>query len=370
MNNPSPNRPRRNPQQQQNMGQQHRQGQPGQYPRQTPPRRRKQKPRYNYGALFFLIASALVILIIFIVIIRAITDAVNPPEEEKTDGESTAEVTADTAEVTEPETEALPAVIYDYVTRTEAELHTGSLILVNYENDYVEPANFKTVPLYGNRNSSYKLSSALHEVTPEMLENLNAMLAAFDAATGKHDIIITSAYRSVEEQQSIMAERIENYGEELAKLFVAEPGKSEHHTALAVDMAVYTDAGEGMDISDDAVYSWIEQNCHKYGIVRRFAEDKTEITGIGNEPWHFRYVGKPHAWQMKQLNYCLEEYIDYLKQYDIENRLSITDDEGASFEIYFVASEGESTEIPLPQGVSAEISGNNRDGFIVTIAIS
>lgn len=331
--------------------------------------RRKKKPKYNYRALFFLIASALVILIIFIVIIRAIVGAITPADGKETKNES-AEQTESTPVETEPAIESSPAVIYDYVTRTEADLHTGSLILVNYENDYVEPENFETISLYGNKNSSYKLSSALHEVTPEMLENLNAMLADFDAATGRHDIIITSAYRTVEEQQSIMDDRIESYGEELAKLFVAEPGKSEHHTALAVDMAVYTDAGEGMDISDDEIYSWIEQNCHKYGIVRRFAEDKTDITQIGNEPWHFRYVGKPHAWQMKQLNYCLEEYIDYLKQYSIENRLTVTDDEGAIWEIYFVKSEGEVTEIPLPQGVNAEISGNNRDGFIVTVSLT
>ncbi|MBO5274456.1 MAG: M15 family metallopeptidase, partial [Clostridia bacterium] len=360
MNTPTPNRPNRNPQRRPNMNSHPYNRQQSPDPRQNPNRRRRRrKPKYNYGALFFLIASALIILIIFIVIIRAIAGAVNPPDDKETGNASDTQQSESISEVTEPETEAPPAVIYDYVTRTEADLHSGSLILVNYENDYVEPVGFKTVPLYGNKNSSYKLSSALHEVTPEMLENLNAMLADFDAATGKHDIIITSAYRTVEEQQAIMDERIENYGEELAKLFVAEPGKSEHHTALAVDMAVYTDAGEGMDISDDEIYSWIEQNCHRYGIVRRYAEDKIEITQIGNEPWHFRYVGKPHAWQMKQLNYCLEEYVEYLKQYSIENRLSVTDDEGAIWEIYYVASEGESTEIPLPQGVIGEISGNN-----------
>ena len=133
-------------------------------PRQNPNRRRRRrKPKYNYGALFFLIASALIILIIFIVIIRAIAGAVNPPDDKETGNASDTQQSESISEVTEPETEAPPAVIYDYVTRTETDLHSGSLILVNYENDYVEPVGFKTVPLYGNKNSSYKLSSALHD---------------------------------------------------------------------------------------------------------------------------------------------------------------------------------------------------------------
>ena len=57
----------------------------------------------------------------------------------------------------------------------------------------------------------------------------------------------------------------------------------------------------------------MDANCQEYGFVRRYQEDKTEITGINNESWHFRYVGVPHATYMNANNLCLEEYIAYLR---------------------------------------------------------
>ncbi|MEG1316809.1 MAG: D-alanyl-D-alanine carboxypeptidase family protein, partial [Oscillospiraceae bacterium] len=37
-------------------------------------------------------------------------------------------------------------------------------------------------------------------------------------------------------------------------------------------------------------------------------KDKSELTGILWEPWHFRYVGIENAKAMKALGICLEEY--------------------------------------------------------------
>ena len=62
------------------------------------------------------------------------------------------------------------------------------------------------------------------------------------------------------------------------------------------------------------VVTWREprgKNAYKYGFVKRYPADKTDITGISNEPWHYRYVGKDAARIMKEENLCLEEYIDY-----------------------------------------------------------
>ncbi len=61
--------------------------------------------------------------------------------------------------------------------------------------------------------------------------------------------------------------------------------------------------------SSDAVYQWLDENAYKYGFVKRYPEDKTDITSINNEPWHYRYVGKDAARTMKQENLCLEEYL-------------------------------------------------------------
>ena len=53
------------------------------------------------------------------------------------------------------------------------------------------------------------------------------------------------------------------------------------------------------------------KNSYKYGFILRFEEDKADITGIGKEPWHFRYVGKDAAQKIFQNKWTLEEYCLY-----------------------------------------------------------
>jgi hypothetical protein len=53
--------------------------------------------------------------------------------------------------------------------------------------------------------------------------------------------------------------------------------------------------------------------CWEYGFILRYPKDKTEITGIGYEPWHYRYVGREAAAEMEKLGLCLEEYIQMLE---------------------------------------------------------
>ena len=60
--------------------------------------------------------------------------------------------------------------------------------------------------------------------------------------------------------------------------------------------------------------TWLKNNCYKFGFILRYPEDKTDITGISFEPWHFRYVGRYHATRMHELGLCLEEYWDYLNK--------------------------------------------------------
>ena len=67
-------------------------------------------------------------------------------------------------------------------------------------------------------------------------------------------------------------------------------------------------------------------------------------------------------------NFCLEEYITYLHQFTFEkSHLFITDDDESSYEIYYVKAEKGETDIPVPKEGNYSISGDNVDGFIVTI---
>ena len=88
----------------------------------------------------------------------------------------------------------------------------------------------------------------------------------------------------------------------------AIPDTSEHQLGLSVDINADTDK-----CSSEKVYQWLDENAYKYGFVKRYPEDKTDITGISNEPWHYRYVGTTVAKIMKEENLCLEEYLEKYK---------------------------------------------------------
>lgn len=123
---------------------------------------------------------------------------------------------------------------------------------------------------------------------------------------------VRAGYRSGEEQERVLDEKIRAYenegysnsrARELALETVAQPGTSEHELGLAVDINADDES------TGDEVYSWLAENAYKYGFIQRYPEDKSEITGIDYEPWHYRYVGKKAAQEIFSSGECLEEYL-------------------------------------------------------------
>ncbi len=85
---------------------------------------------------------------------------------------------------------------------------------------------------------------------------------------------------------------------------VEPAGCSENGAGLAVDII---SASAGFASTNE--YKWLVNNAHNYGFVLRYPEDKTDVTGIIYQPWHWRYVGVDVATEMKNNNLCLEEYL-------------------------------------------------------------
>lgn len=135
------------------------------------------------------------------------------------------------------------------------------------------------------------------------LINLNQMI--LDMHELNLNVYLFSGYRSFDKQIKI-------YNSTLNKLEVALPGKSEHQTALAVDLSTL-EHGLSTNFSQTAEFMWLINNSYKYGFILRYPKDKTLITGYSFEPWHFRYVGH-HANEIKN-EITLEEYIDNMKAY-------------------------------------------------------
>lgn len=257
---------------------------------------------------------------------------------------------------------------YTFRSLSGEELHRGHLILVNAQVPYRFPETSRLVGVYEHKSGGYKVKDRNVQVDEEMMGPLDAMLRDFHEATGDGDVLALSGFRTYDYQKTLLANKVSQVGATEASKWVAPPGGSEHHTGYAMDLGILNRFGRLEDYTGEGVYSWINQNCYKYGFVVRYAEEKSSITGVSYEPWHFRYVGKPHAYLMTQQGMCMEEYIDYLKQFAFgETHLQIEDSDGVRYEIYYVKAETGTTQVPVPTDRPYTLSGNNTDGFIVTV---
>lgn len=176
-----------------------------------------------------------------------------------------------------------------------------ALILVNREN-----------PLPKNYMPQLTELANGQRVDARILPDLQAM---FDDMrnTGVYPQV-TDGYRSTGEQQQILEDKIQEYkaqgygsaqAKKLAEQWVAVPGTSEHQLGLALDINP-DDSGRS---SGEEVYAWLCKNAHQYGFILRYPANKTQITGIIYEPWHFRYVGRSAAQEIYARDICLEEYL-------------------------------------------------------------
>ena len=179
------------------------------------------------------------------------------------------------------------------------------LTLVNFENTI--PKDWKVDLVQLNNGQS---------VDRRIYDDLIAMLQA--AKSEVLNPLICSSYRTNEKQEQLYQNKVSEYlsqgyskveASDKAAFWVARPGTSEHQLGLAVD--IVSTKNQRLDRSQENTVEqqWLIQNSWKYGFVLRYPTNKNSITGVGYEPWHYRYVGKEHAKKINELGVCLEEYV-------------------------------------------------------------
>ncbi len=271
-------------------------------------------------------------------------------------------------ESTEPATEAR---IYENIAVDQSEMSAGSLILVNDNYGYTQTDPEEIVNIYEYRSAhgieSYHITGSELSLREDALAALSEMLDAFYVATGNDDIIINEGYRTHEQQQKMYDADLAETGQETSDR-VALPGHSEHETGYAVNLSIYQE-GQVYPYDGTGDYAWINENCDKYGYILRYSADKADVTGLDGEPDHYRYVGQPHATYIMDNDLCLEEYILLLTSYTSDNPLRITNWDGEIYEVYYVPADpdADSTYVMVPPDQDYTISGNNANGFIVTV---
>ena len=200
----------------------------------------------------------------------------------------------------------------------------------------------------------------------------NVLQLIFEKISAGNSIVPVSGYRSLEEQTAIYDGSLKDNGEDFTRKYVALPNHSEHQTGLAIDLGLNE---KEIDFLPSPIFPMALGICNEfrkaapdYGFIERYAKDKEEITGIFNiEPWHFRYVGYPHSKIMQENGFSLEEYTQFIKAYLEDNKYLFEQAHRAEIEIYYVPAKDDKTLIKIPENCVYQISGNNIDGFVVTI---
>lgn len=246
---------------------------------------------------------------------------------------------------------------------SEQDLSNGTLVLVNQSYRF-DPALPKTVPVYDSKTGSYLVKDTELSITPEAMDALNRWLDAFAAASGKTDVNIVAGWRSYDDQVGLYQNAVETKGQAHADAYLALPGHSEHHTGLAIDLSTYdVENDTSGDFDGTGAYTWAVEHAWEYGFIQRYPPQKSAITGIDYESWHFRYVGLPHAYVIANENLCLEEYIDELRNYPFFGEHLHVACLGVNYEIYYCPKD----QVIVPTTTSYMISGNNSDGFVITV---
>lgn len=185
------------------------------------------------------------------------------------------------------------------------EISDWRIMLVNTENPL--PKNFKIE--LANYDKTRQFDVRAIDDLIQMIKDMKAQ--------GASNIWIQSAYRSVEHQEKLFNNKVKEFinmgkTEEQAEIYasrwVNKSETSEHHLGLAIDFNNIKP-----EFEKTKEFKWLSENAENYGFILRYRKDKKEQTGVGYEPWHWRYVGVEHAKKINELDMCLEEYVEYLK---------------------------------------------------------
>ena len=228
-----------------------------------------------------------------------------------------------------------------------SKLSTGALAVFTEERPVTEVANSGMVNLYKNKNEYYTLVSETVRLNEDAAEAFNKMMEDYHTATGLADFIVYGT-----------TDTFTGEGSFCPRYF------PESATGNTVDLALN---GYGSVIEYDGrdIESWVVDNCARYGFIVRYPQGKKDVTMNDYCPWHLRYVGNVHAAIMNEKGMCLEEYLEFLKDYTFDKAFSYSLD-GVEYEIYSVGSMGDSTLARVPISGNYTISGNNSDGYIIT----
>jgi len=192
---------------------------------------------------------------------------------------------------------------YDVKSIKNTDVSKKELMLVNkfYSlSETFEPENITDISLsysYSGNSVSQVANDAYIDMATQAKEDGISLMA-------------NSTYRTYTRQDEIYKDFYYSKGISYADQYAARPGHSEHQTGLALDIFT-SGVSTTSDFHESDAYKWLNNNAHLYGFILRYPEGKEYLTGYNYESWHYRYVGKEVAQQIKELDITFDEYYAY-----------------------------------------------------------
>lgn len=224
--------------------------------------------------------------------------------EEETTEETTAEPVTDSPQVSEPQTEEASAKAPKKSATVFSVTDPDNWMTAIINTEYPLPDSYSPTLANAIDGSDIQLDSRVAEHYAQMY-----------AAAKQAGCVLTpySGYHTYTLQDNTYKRKVNFYlssgmsneeAEAKTRRQVLPAGCSEHNAGLSMDIV-----SASSDFVNTKEYKWLCENAQNYGFILRYPEEKTEITGVSFEPWHWRYVGEKAAKEMKESNLCLEEYL-------------------------------------------------------------
>ena len=206
------------------------------------------------------------------------------------------------------------------------------LVLVNRDNYIPDDYEMDLMEL----SNGQKIDSRIYPYLQEMFDDArNAGVYPF----------VRDGYRTAEEQQQILDDKIAAYrsegytkhmAEETAMEWGALPGTSEHQLGLAVDINADTSK-----CSRDDVYNWLLENSYKYGFIQRYPSGKTSITEL------LMNLGIIAMWGKKQQRRFIRVECAWKNMWKILNRIKNFEYSILTAEILYPKAETTNVQMEL-----------------------
>ncbi len=273
------------------------------------------------------------------------------------------------------------------ITMDRSQLINGGLLLVNAWHSLPSDFSEEGMVAVGTTGEfKVQVHSGSVKLFQPAFDGLVEALKAAKEEAGLEYYIVMEGYRSVAEQQELFNEKMEKLSSRYSsERLVAEtkkevnyPGTSDYHTGMSFRMDVYQSGNKELNNqkfqAESAQGAWLTENCWRYGIVFRFPskdfpntswEDKSYKTGVSSQLNLYRYVGKAHSAAMKVLDFCLEEYVEFLIDHP---HICIYEDDALVYEIVRIKGADDKTtfQLPVPNpAVSYQASLDNMDGVVI-----